>query len=148
MNQAKLDRMAKSVRTGGKHSMRRKRKVVKRTNNAGDQKLNNVIKRLNANPIGQIDEINMFKADGTVIHFQQPSLKASIPSNTFVISGTGEDKSLQELLPGIIGQLGPEMMNNLRKLAEMQGFGGADGDAGDVPDLDAADDDVPALEEE
>mmetsp|Transcript_2142 Transcript_2142/g.2447 ORF Transcript_2142/g.2447 Transcript_2142/m.2447 type:complete len:148 (-) Transcript_2142:54-497(-) len=147
MNQAKLDRMAKNVRTGGKHSVRRKRKVTKRSNNSGDQKLNNVLKRLNANAIPQVDEINMFRADGSVLHFQQPQLKASIQSNTFVINGLGEDKGLQELLPGIINQLGPEMMNNLRALAESQGFAGEGAEGAEVPDL-ADDAEVPALEEE
>mmetsp|Transcript_37922 Transcript_37922/g.52931 ORF Transcript_37922/g.52931 Transcript_37922/m.52931 type:complete len:89 (-) Transcript_37922:39-305(-) len=88
----------------------------------------------------------MFRADGSVLHFQQPQLKASIQSNTFVINGLGEDKGLQELLPGIIGQLGPEMMNNLRAIAEAQGLAPGAEDA-EVPDL-ADDAEVPALEEE
>ena len=72
MNTDKLAKMKANVRTGGKHSVRRKKKVVKRRAGAGDQKLNSVLKRLNVNTIPGIDEVNMFKSDGTVIHFQQP----------------------------------------------------------------------------
>ena len=47
---------------------------------------------------------------------------------------------LQDLLPGIINQLGPDNLANLKKLAETYQSGGAppptaDGDDEDVPDL-------------
>lgn len=45
-------------------------------------------------------------------------VNASVPSNTFVISGNGEDKELTELVPGILNQLGPDSLASLRKLAE------------------------------
>ena len=48
----------------------------------------------------------MFTDEGKVIHFEQPKLQASLGSNTYVVSGSGEKKELQELLPGIITQLG------------------------------------------
>lgn len=47
-----------------------------------------------------------------------PTVNASVPSNTFVISGNGEDKELTELVPGILNQLGPDSLASLRKLAE------------------------------
>ena len=94
-------------------------------------------------------QVNLFKEDGTVIHFENPkgehswcccfcvcevflhyappaaaqlqprtaivlpacfrrcvAVQASLPANTYVISGTAENKTVQELMPGIIGQLG------------------------------------------
>jgi nascent polypeptide-associated complex subunit beta len=56
------------------------------------------------------------------------------------VSGRGENKSLQELLPGIINQLGPGNLANLKKLAEtMQGnenVPAADNDSDDdIPEL-------------
>lgn len=65
-------------------------------------------------------------------------VQASVQSNTFVISGAGEVKEITELLPGIITQLGPESLNNLRRLAESY-----QKKAAGV----AADDDVPELTE-
>lgn len=41
-----------------------------------------------------------------------------MPSNTFAVYGQGQDKELTELVPGILNQLGPESLANLRKLAE------------------------------
>lgn len=45
-------------------------------------------------------------------------MHAAVPSNTFAIYGQGQDKELTELVPGILNQLGPESLANLRKLAE------------------------------
>ena len=72
-----------------------------------------------------------------------------MPSNTFAIYGTGEDKELTELVPGILNQLGPDSLASLRKLAEsyqsMQKEKGEgedkkdDDDDEDIPDLVAGD---------
>ncbi|KAK3196271.1 Nascent polypeptide-associated complex subunit beta [Lecanicillium sp. MT-2017a] len=98
------------------------RRTVKRnparTGAADDKKLLTALKKLNTQPIQAIEEVNMFKEDGNVIHFSAPQVNASVPSNTFVISGNGEDKELTELVPGILNQLGPDSLASLRKLAE------------------------------
>ncbi|KAH8915329.1 hypothetical protein BT69DRAFT_1271910 [Atractiella rhizophila] len=88
----------------------------------------------------------MFKEDGQVLHFTAPKVNAAVSANTFVVYGNGQNKDLTELVPGILNQLGPDSLANLRKLAEsyqaMQGsgvgLGGADGkedDDEEVPDL-------------
>ena len=66
---------------------------------------------------------------------------ASVASNTFVIYGNGENKDLTELVPGILSQLGPESLANLRKLAETYQAAAAEKSAGPVDD----DDEVPDL---
>merc|ERR1711991_994380 len=98
------------VRTGGKGSVRRKKKAVHKTSSTDDKRLQNTLKRLGVNNIPAIEEVNLFKENGQVIHFQSPKVQASIAANTYVVSGQCETKSLQELLPGIINQLGPETL--------------------------------------
>lgn len=34
----------------------------------------------------------MIKDDGTVIHFNNPKVQASVPANTFSVTGGSEDK--------------------------------------------------------
>ncbi|CAI5740693.1 unnamed protein product [Hyaloperonospora brassicae] len=106
------------VRTGGKGSVRRKRKVAHKTVSVDDTKLGAALKKLGVTPIPGVEEVNLFKADGQVIHFQAPKVQASIASNTFAVSGYNQTKSLQELLPGIISQLGPDNLANLKQIAE------------------------------
>ncbi|MCJ1258149.1 Nascent polypeptide-associated complex subunit beta [Lignoscripta atroalba] len=162
MDQAKLAKMQQSVRIGelfsdavtsilpptmslGKGTPRRKMKKVHKSSGTDDKKLQTSLKKMNVQPIQAIEEVNMFKEDGNVIHFAAPKVHASVPSNTFAIYGNGEDKELTELVPGILNQLGPDSLASLRKLAEsyqsMQKKEGGDDDKKGDDD----DDDIPDL---
>ena len=74
------------------------------------------------------------------------AVHAAVPANTFAIYGTGEDKELTELVPGILNQLGPDSLASLRRLAESyqnmqkgEGEGEKEADDDDIPDLVAGD---------
>merc|ERR1719183_725428 len=131
--------------TGGKGTMRRKHKAAHKTATSDDKKMGATLKKLGVTAIPSVEEVNMFKANGQVIHFNQPKVQASVPSNTFVVSGNGETKNLQELLPGIISQLGPDNLASLKAIAEQFAAKGAAGAAGAAEEED--DDDVPDLVE-
>ncbi|XP_057298799.1 transcription factor BTF3 homolog 4-like [Hydractinia symbiolongicarpus] len=118
MNPDKLKKLQNEVRIGGKGTQRRKKKVVHKTATTDDKKLQGVLKKLGVNNIPGIEEVNMIKDDGTVIHFTNPKVQASLAANTFAITGHAELKQLTEMLPGILNQLGAEGLSNLRKLAE------------------------------
>ncbi|KIL00328.1 hypothetical protein PAXRUDRAFT_130078 [Paxillus rubicundulus Ve08.2h10] len=142
---AKLQAAAAANRIGGKGTMRRK--VVRKTKPSAaqdDKKLQGALKKLNVQPIPGVEEVNMFKEDGNVLHFTAPKVHAAVPANTFAIYGTGHVKELTELVPGILNQLGPDSLASLRKLAEsyqaiQQGqrsaAGAPEDDDDDVPDL-------------
>merc|ERR1712121_620351 len=139
MNPEKLKKLQKEVRLGGKGTQRRKKKVVHKTAVTDDKKLQGALKKMSVNPIPGIEEVNMIKDDGTVIHFNNPKVQASLQSNTFAITGHAETKQLTEMLPGILNQLGTEGLTNLRKMAERMPV---------TPmDTENADDDVPDLVE-
>jgi nascent polypeptide-associated complex subunit beta len=134
MDRDKLMKMAGAVRTGGKGSMRRKKKAVHKTTTTDDKRLQSTLKRLGVNTIPGIEEVNIIKED-SIINFLNPKVQASIAANTYVVSGASQTKKLQDMLPGIINQLGPDSLNSLRKLAE-QYQGGMDVEGDDeVPDL-------------
>ncbi|KAI9831529.1 MAG: Nascent polypeptide-associated complex subunit beta [Phylliscum demangeonii] len=149
---AKMQQSAQAVRSGGKGTPRRKMKKVHKSAGTDDKKLQAALKKLNAQPIQGIEEVNMFKDDGNVIHFSNPKVHASTPSNTFAIYGNGEDKELTELVPGILNQLGPDSLASLRKLAESyqsmqkkEGAGAGAGEDGKKSADDDDDDDIPDL---
>merc|ERR1712113_637688 len=127
--------------TGGKGSARRTKKVAHQNHGADEKQLQAQLKRLGVNNIPGIEEVNMGKENGTVIHFSAPKVQASVTSNTFVVSGRGEDKRLEELLPGIISQLGPDNLANLKRIAEGYAAAGAGGNK------DAEDEDIPDIGE-
>ncbi len=86
-------------------------------------------------------------------HYIQ-TVHSALSSNTTAIYGTGQTKDLTELVPGILNQLGPDSLAQLRKLAESysnmtsrnaaanaakegagEGEKDVDGDEEDIPDL-------------
>ncbi|KAF6150673.1 hypothetical protein GIB67_020756 [Kingdonia uniflora] len=141
MNREKLMTMATAVRTGGKGSVRRKKKAVHKTTTTDDKRLQSTLKRIGVNAIPSIEEVNIFK-DDSVIQFINPKVQASIAANTWVVSGSPQTKKLQDLLPGIINQLGTDNLDNLKRLAaQFQ----KQMPAAAAPVSDDDDDDVPEL---
>ncbi|CAK5274691.1 unnamed protein product [Mycena citricolor] len=168
---AKLQALSASSRIGGKGTPRRK--VVRKTKASSaqdDKKLQGALKKLNVQPIPGVEEVNMFREDGNVLHFSAPkgepkfrsmfnaeeltprssliSVHAALPANTLAIYGTGQVKELTELVPGILNQLGPDSLASLRKLAESyQAIQGQQRPSGAAPAAEEDDDDVPDLVE-
>merc|ERR1712000_615330 len=123
----KLEQLAKlksQVRIGGKGKPRRKKKVVSRSSGADDKKLQSTLKKLGANPIPGVEEVNMIKD------------AAALSANLFTISGNSETKPLMSM-PDIFPQLGPEQIPLLKNMTNMSSLGveelakkvGAGGDA-------------------
>jgi len=151
----KLAENANAIKIGGKGVPRRKKKIIHRPPNADDKKLQGSLKKLAANNIQGIEEVNMFKDNGEVIHFSNPKVQASLSSNTFAISGPSDTKSLTEMLPNIMTQLGmpsedmgkrgmkfppPRATGDNKTAGDGQNVSGAgatadDDDDNDVPDL-------------
>jgi len=150
MDQEKLARIQAQVRIGGKGTARRKKKVVHRSATTDDKKLQSTLKKLAVSTIPGIEEVNMIRDDGTVIHFNNPKVQASLSSNVFAVTGHGETKEVAEMLPAILSQMGPESLEHVKRfaytggqqrLAQMAGKT----DAGEEADADSDDEDVPDL---
>ncbi|CAD6984477.1 unnamed protein product [Tilletia controversa] len=139
VNPEALARLQAANRVGGKGTPRRK--IVKKKGPGGDDtKLQGALKKLNVQPLAGIEEVNMFKDDGNVLHFQAPKVHGVHSANTFAIYGRGADKELTDLVPGILSQLGPESLASLRKLAESYQAMSAQNAAAQVGDFDAEED--------
>uniref|UniRef100_T1J7G2 Transcription factor BTF3 n=1 Tax=Strigamia maritima TaxID=126957 RepID=T1J7G2_STRMM len=146
MNAEKLSKLQAQVRIGGKGTARRKKKIVHRTAMTDDKKLQSSLKKLSVNMIPGIEEVNMIKDDGTVIHFNNPKVQASLTANTFAISGQNETKQITEMLPSILNQLGADSLTHLRKLAtNVQAMGNKKGGSGDPSPNAVEDEEVPVL---
>ena len=147
MNAEKLSKLQAQVRIGGKGTARRKKKVVHRTATTDDKKLQGSLKKLAVNNIPGIEEVNMIKDDGTVIHFNNPKVQASLAANTFAITGHAEPKQITEMLPGILNQLGAESLTHLKRLATIQTGTGALNEQTNSNVEEEEDEDVPDLVE-
>jgi len=143
MNAEKLNKLSSQVRIGGKGTARRKKKVVHRTATTDDKKLQNSLKKLTVNPIPGIEEVNMIKDDGSVIHFNNPKVQASLAANTLAITGHAESKRITDMVPGILSQLRAENFSHLKQLANVSNVGDSFGN----PTIEEVDAEVPELVE-
>ncbi|XP_047951479.1 basic transcription factor 3-like [Salvia hispanica] len=136
MNVEKLTKMAGSVRTGGKGTMRRKKKSVHKTTATDEKRFQTTLKRIGVNAIPGIEEINIFK-DYVVLQFVNPKVQASVAANTWVVSGTPQTKELHEVLPHMFDLLGPDNLQHFRNLTAEHFLAAtaAEEGNGDVPEL-------------
>ena len=85
-----------------------------------------------------IDEVNMFRDDNTVIHLKRPQTQFSVRENLLVVAGTPETKNLADMMPDILKQVGPQQYQFLKtQLGDAVGAKGAakEDDGDDVPEL-------------
>ncbi|KAK2078432.1 hypothetical protein QBZ16_003272 [Prototheca wickerhamii] len=146
MNLERLQKIAGSVRTGGKGTVRRKKKAVHKSGGTDDKKLQGTLKRLGVNTIPGIEEVLLINNDGSATAFAAPKVQASIAANTYVVSGNPTHKQPQEVVASMLSSMGG--LANMQQLAQLMG-GGAGGlpsfnpeGAAEEPE---ADDEVPEL---
>ena len=65
----------KPTKMGGKGSMTIKKRAHKKSSQSDDKKLKAGLRKFAVQPFPDIDEVNLFKDDGTVIHFKKPEGK-------------------------------------------------------------------------
>ena len=99
--------------------MRRKKKVQHKNPLGDDKKLQAALKRLGVQALPSIEEVNFFQEDNSILHFNNPQVQAQVKDNLYVITGQPETKSLQDLMPGIIPQLGAQNMDFLKEMIQM-----------------------------
>ncbi|EUB54985.1 Transcription factor BTF3 -like protein [Echinococcus granulosus] len=143
MEAARLERLqalksvSEQARIGGKGSARRKRKVVHKSAATDDKKLQATLKKLGINVIPSIEEVNMYRADGTMIHFKNPRVQASPQANMFAVSGLAENKTLNDLFPNMMSQLetAKQRLSKMSEAAQGETKDTAEDDDDDVPEL-------------
>eukprot|EP00818_Percolomonas_sp_WS_P008062 CAMPEP_0117439602 /NCGR_PEP_ID=MMETSP0759-20121206/2649_1 /TAXON_ID=63605 /ORGANISM="Percolomonas cosmopolitus, Strain WS" /LENGTH=157 /DNA_ID=CAMNT_0005231321 /DNA_START=9 /DNA_END=482 /DNA_ORIENTATION=- len=136
---AQLRKNAKLLKKSGGRGVRRKHVVVKKS---GDEssKAQQVMRKLNASLIPDIDEVNFFMDNHTIMHFTKPKVHAAVQSNAFVISGRSEQKSFQELLPQILEQLQPADFGNLQQMRNVLESGDVEKEGNeDLPEVESFD---------
>ncbi|KAL0214532.1 hypothetical protein P9112_006716 [Eukaryota sp. TZLM1-RC] len=135
VDQEKIAKLRSAARTGGKGQPRRKQRPAPQRVAAADPKLQGHLKRLNIQDIPGVEEANFFDETGAdrILHFTKPKVQANPNANTYVISGRPEEKSMSELLPDVLYQLGPKQFEQIKAVAEQAGV--KTGETEDVPPL-------------
>lgn len=138
---AKLQKLSANNKVGGT-----RRKFAKKTGSTSkdDTKLQAQLQKLRAVTIDNVEEANFFREDGKVMHFNKVGVQVAPQHNTSVFYGIPQEKSLQDLFPNIISQLGADSINALTQLAsqlqnaqsqEQPGVQEVEGKDVDIPEL-------------
>ena len=107
-----------STKVGGKGGARRTKKVHKKENANEDKKLKQQLKKFNVQSLPDIDEVNFFKDDGTVMNFKRPAVDFSVRDHLLVVSGNPDTKDIESMLPDILRQVGPEQAAKLKDVVK------------------------------
>ena len=127
-----LKKKVGTVQTGGKGSMRRKKKVAPKNNNQ-DAALAKKMGKFGLQPLPDIEEVNFFKDDDTVMHLKRPNIQFSMKEQLVTVNGEAETKDIKSMIPGILSQVGPEQYKTLQNIVKSSAQ--ADDDDDDVPEL-------------
>lgn len=113
---AKLkEKFGKTVKVGG---AKRKHKVEHKVASAGDKRVKEITKKLGAQPLPDISEINLFTADNDVIQFKGAEVYGSFQNQTIIVNGHSERKALKDCFADVVTQLSPEQLRGLKDLAQ------------------------------
>ena len=101
-----------------------------------DKKLKSTIKKFGMQQLQDIDEVNMFRDDNTVVHLKRPNTQFSVRENLLVVAGSAETRDLKDMMPDILKQVGPQQYQFLKsQLGNLDGGKAEAEDDDDVPNL-------------
>lgn len=151
MDAAKLEKLKANVRIGGKGTPRRKVKRAGRTE-ADDSKVHAALQKMGAQTFTGVEQVNLFKDDGNVIHFGRPAVQQASDHDLFAIHGVSHERTVQEMLPEMIQSMSPESLAQLKQLSEQlqaqQAAGqGGEGAAAPAAEGEKKDAEIPELVE-
>lgn len=106
-----------STRLGGKGTPKRKLKVVHHSNTGTDKHAKEIIKKLQAQPLQDLSEVNLFTNDLKVLQFKNPEVFGNIPNQTFIVCGAPEEKSLKDHFPEFVSQMSASQLTQFKNFA-------------------------------
>ena len=124
-----------NTRLGGKGTPKRKLKVVHHANTSTDKHTKEVIKKLQAQPLQDLVEVNLFQNDMKVLQFKNPEVFGNIPNQTFIVCGKPEEKNVRDNFGEFVSQLPPSQIAQLKQTVQNDFKGAEKAKAEEAPQL-------------
>ena len=102
-------------RLGGKGTMKRKNKKQSKSSGVEDKKCKELVKKLNAQPLPEISEMNFFTKDQKIIQFKNPDIFGNIQEKIFIVHGSPVERSLADSFGEMVNQLTPEQIEKIKE---------------------------------
>ena len=113
-NKKKLEqKFGKINRMGGKGTVRTvpNKKAKKGTD---DKNIKSLVNKLGAQPLPEIQCVNLFTSDDQVIRIEKPEVFGSFQNKTIICSGKNEKVPLKDCLADVISEIPPKQMEKLK----------------------------------
>lgn len=107
------EKFGKTEKVGG---ARRKHKAEHKAQGGSDKRVKDVVKKLGAQPLPDISEVNLFTDDNQVIQFKAAEVYGSFQNQTIIVSGQPDKKDLKDCFADVVTQLSPEQLRKLKDL--------------------------------
>lgn len=78
------------------------------------RKIFNIYSLIEARKLNDIQEVNIFRDDNSILHFKKPSYEYSPKEKCSFLTGPHEIKHIKDLLPNILKQLGPKQYSFMK----------------------------------
>ena len=115
-----LRKLGQSLRLGGRGTARRKFKSVRKgTSKMDDVKSQNALRKAGLNPVSEIENIEMYKEDGTVLSFKSPKLLSNGQANTFCIHGSYTERKAPKPTEAQLAAKAFDQLSDIEKLRQL-----------------------------
>ncbi len=94
--------------------MKRKHKSEHKNQGGSDKRVKDVVKKLGAQPLPDISDVNLFTDDNHVIQFKGGEVYGSFQNQTIIVSGQPEKKHIKDCFADIVTQLSPEQLKKMK----------------------------------
>ena len=107
------EKFGKAQKVGG---MKRKYKADAKPQSGSDKKVKEIVKKLGAQPLPDISDINLFTADNKVIQFKNADVYGSFQNQTIIVSGQPQTNDLKDCFADVVTQLSPDQLKGFKDL--------------------------------
>ena len=115
-----LRKLGQSLRLGGRGTARRKFKSVRKgTSKMDDVKSQNALRKAGLNPVSEIENIEVYKEDGTVLSFKSPKLLSNGQANTFCIHGSYTERKAPKPTEAQLAAQAFDQLSDIEKLRQL-----------------------------
>jgi hypothetical protein len=84
----------------------------------GARAVQSALQKIGCQTIPDIQEVQFFQADNTVLQFQAPTFSGNPNANCFAVAGPCEQKPVDQFIPDLFSsQFSPEQLKKLEELA-------------------------------
>ncbi len=112
MNQEEKVRLARErLRAKGTSKKVGGRRIVKKKGKKGNSSnttITQLVGKLNAQKLPDIQNINLFTDDNKVISFKSPNVFGSFQNKTMICTGNPETKNIEDCIADVITEISPE----------------------------------------